>query len=133
LPALPAGTNLAADFGTQYRANATGAASRNSLISAATTNATIVKNSAGRLLGWSVSNTNAAWRYVKLHNQTTTPTAGTGVVQTIAVAPNSTVNYSQEGGIAFTTGIGMTTTTGAALTDVAAVGLNDLVINLFFA
>jgi len=133
LPALPAGTNLAADFGTQYRANATGAASRTQVISAGTTNATIVKGSAGRLLGWSVSNTNAAWRYVKLHNQSTSPTAGTGVVQTIAVPPNSTVNYSQEGGIAFTTGIGMTTVTGAALTDTTAVGLNDLIINLFFA
>jgi hypothetical protein len=131
--ALAAGTNAIGDVGSQYRANATGAASRNHLISAATTNATIVKASAGRLLGWNISNTNAAFRYVKLHNQTTSPTAGAGVVQTIAVPPNSNINYSLEGGVAFTTGIGMTTVTGAADVDNTAVGANDLTIDLFFA
>jgi hypothetical protein len=131
--ALAAGTNAIGDVGSQYRANATGAASRNHLISAATTNATIVKASAGRLLGWNISNTNAAFRYVKLHNQTTSPTAGAGVVQTIAVPPNSNINYSLEGGVAFTTGIGMTTVTGAADADNTAVGANDLTIDLFFA
>jgi hypothetical protein len=131
--ALAAGTNAIGDVGSQYRANATGAASRNHLISAATTNATIVKASAGRLLGWNISNTNAAFRYVKLHNQTTSPTAGVGVVQTISVPPNSNINYSLEGGVAFTTGIGMTTVTGAADADNTAVGANDLTIDLFFA
>jgi hypothetical protein len=130
---IAAGVNAIGDVGVQYRANATGAASRNSLISAASTNATIVKNAAGRLLGYQISNTNAAWRYVKLHNQATTPTAGAGVVQTIAVGPNSTVEFNLEGGIAFTTGIGMTTTTGSALTDSTGVGLGDLIINIFFA
>jgi len=131
--AISAGTNLIGDFGIQYRANATGAASRNHLISAATTNPTVIKASAGRLLGWNVSNTNAAYRYVKLHNQTTAPTAGTGVVQTIAVPPNSNVNFSCEGGIAFTTGIAMTTVTGTADNDNGAVGANDLIIDIFFA
>ncbi len=131
--ALAAGTNAIGDVGIQYRASVTGAASRSHLISAGTTNATIVKASAGRLLGWNISNTNAAFRYVKLHNQTTSPTAGSGVVQTIAVPPNSNINYSLEGGVAFTTGIGMTTVTGAADADNTAVGANDLTIDLFFA
>jgi hypothetical protein len=130
---IAAGTNAIGDMGVQYRANATGAASRTHVIAGATTNATIVKNAPGRLLGWNVSNTNAAFRYVKFHNQTTSPTAGSGVVQTIAVPPNSNVNFSIEGGIAFTTGIGMTTTTGAPDADNAAVGANDLVIDLFWA
>jgi hypothetical protein len=130
---LAAGTNAIGDVGIQYRANATGAASRTHLISAATANPTIVKASAGRVLGWNISNTNAAFRYVKLHNQTTSPTAGTGVVQTIAVPPNSNVNFFAEGGIAFTTGIAMTTVTGAADTDTTVVGLNDLIIDIFFA
>jgi hypothetical protein len=55
------------------------------LVSAATTNLTNVKASAGQLYGWCIFNTNAAVRYVKLHNTAGTPTAGTAIVQTIAV------------------------------------------------
>ncbi|CAB4155940.1 hypothetical protein UFOVP670_45 [uncultured Caudovirales phage] len=130
---LGAGTNVIGDVGQQYRANAAGAASGAHIVSAATTNATVVKNAAGRLLGWSLANTNAAWRYVKLHNQTTTPTAGTGVVRTIAIPPNGVREIAIEGGIAFTTGIALTTVTGAADADATAVGLNDIVGDLFFA
>jgi len=133
LSAISAGTNLIADVGQQYRANATGAASGTHLVSAATTNATIVKGSPGRVIGWSLANTNAAWRYVKLHNQTTTPTAGSGVVRTIAIPPNNVNTFSIEGGIAFATGIGLTTVTGAADADNTAVGLNDIVGDIFFA
>lgn len=129
---LAAGTAAAGDVGLQYRANATGAASGAHIVSAATTNATVVKNAAGRLLGWSLANTNAAWRYVKLHNQTTTPTAGTGVVRTLAIPPNGVRELALEGGIAFTTGIALTTVTGAADADATAVGLNDIVGDLFF-
>jgi len=132
-PALVAGTAAIGDVGQQYRANATGAASGTHIVSAATTNATIVKGSPGRVVGWSFANTNAAWRYVKLHNQTTTPTAGTGVVRTIAIPPNGVNTFKIEGGIAFATGIGLTTTTGAADADTTAVGLNDIVGDLFFA
>jgi hypothetical protein len=132
-PALVAGTAAIGDVGIQYRANATGAASGTHLVSAATTNATIVKGSPGRVVGWSFGNTNAAWRYVKLHNQTTTPTAGTGVVRTIAIPPNGVNTFKLAGGIAFATGIGLTTVTGAADADNTAVGLNDIVGDLFFS
>jgi hypothetical protein len=130
---IAAGTAAIGDVGQQYRANATGAASGTHLVSAATTNATIVKGSPGRVIGWSLANTNAAWRYVKLHNQTTTPTAGTGVVRTIAIPPNNVNTFNIEGGIAFATGIGLTTVTGAADADNTAVGLNDIVGDVFFA
>lgn len=132
-PALVAGTAAIGDVGTQYRANATGAASGAHLVSAATTNATIVKGSAGRVLGWALANTNAAFRYVKLHNQTTTPTAGSGVVRTIAIPPNSLAQMKLEGGIAFATGIGLTTVTGSTDADTTAVGAGDIVGELFFA
>jgi hypothetical protein len=130
---IAAGTNLIGDVGQQYRGNATGAASGAHLVSAATTNATIVKASAGRVLGWALANTNAAWRYVKLHNQITTPTAGTGVVRTIAIPPNSVAQMKLEGGITFATGIGLTTVTGSADADTAAVGVGDIVGDIFFA
>lgn len=129
---LGAGSGLVGDVGVQYRANATGAASRTHLISAGTTNATVVKASAGRLLGWSITNSSAAWKYVKLHNQATTPTAGSGVVQTIAVPPNGIRECAFDGGIAFTTGIAMTTVTGIADNDTAAVTVNDLLIDIFY-
>ncbi len=133
IAALIAGAAAIGDVGTQYRANATGAASGAHIVSAATTNATIVKNAAGRVVGWSLANTNAAFRYVKLHNQTTLPTAGTGVVRTIALAPNSVSNIHLDGGIAFTTGIGLTTVTGSADADNVAVGVGDIVGDLYFA
>lgn len=132
-PSLAAGTNLAGDVGQQYRANATGAASGAHIVSAATTNATSVKGSAGRVLGWSLSNNSATWRYVKLHNQATAPTAGTGVVRTIAIPPGGISNFTLEGGIAFSTGIGLTIVTGAADADATAVGANEVVGDLFFA
>lgn len=130
---IAAGTNAIGDVGVQYRANATGAASRQHLVSAASTNATVVKASAGRLLGWSLINTTASIVYVKLHNQTTSPTAGTGVVQTIALPANGLSNLELPGGIAFTTGIALTTVTGAADSDTTAVGANAIVGDLFFA
>jgi len=132
-PALVAGTAAIGDVGQQYRANATGAASGAHIVSAASTNATVVKAGAGRVLGWCLANTNAAYRYVKLHNQTTTPTAGTGVVRTIALPPNDTVTFSLEGGIAFTTGIGLTIVTGSADADATAVAAGDVIGDLFFA
>lgn len=130
---IAAGTNAIGDIGLQYRANATGAASIRHIVSAATTNATSVKAAAGRIVGWNLSNNSASWRYVKLHNTAAAPTAGTGVVQTIAIPPNGLNVETIDGGIAFSTGIGFTTVTGAADTDATAVGANEIVGDLFFA
>jgi hypothetical protein len=102
------------------------------LISAATTNATNAKSSAGQLYGWSITNTNASARYVKLHNTAGTPTAGTGVVFTIGVPAASGSNFELTSGITFATGIAFTTVTGIADNDTTAVGASDLNINLFY-
>lgn len=133
LVGINASSNLIGDVGLNYRGNATGAASGAHIVSAANTNATVVKAGAGRVVGWSLYNTNAAVRFVKLHNQATTPTAGSGVVRTIAIPPNGVSNFTLEGGIAFATGIALTIVTGAADADATAVGLNDVVGDLFFA
>lgn len=133
LSAISAGTNLIADVGQQYRANATGAASGTHLVSAANTNPTVVKASAGRLLGYVLTNNAASKVYVKFHNQTTSPTAGTGVVRSVGIPAGATVTFSLEGGIAFSTGIALTTVTGAADADNTAVALNDIVGDIFFA
>lgn len=131
---LPASTNAIGDVGIQYRANATGAASISQLIAGASTNATVVKASAGRLLGFVVTNNATAVRYLKFHNQATSPTAGTGVVQTYGIPPNGgTVAISIPGGVAFSTGIALTTVTGPTAADTTAVAANDLVGTIHFA
>ncbi len=130
---LAAGTNAIGDVGVQYRASATGAATIKHVVAAATTNATSVKASAGRLLGWHFQNTSAAIKYVKLHNIATAPTAGSGVVMTIGIPANGSVFQNLPGGIGFATGIGYTIVGGAADTDATAVALNDVVGDLFYA
>ena len=132
-PALVAGSAFVGDVGQQYRGSATGAASGTHLVSAATTNPTVVKASAGRLLGFVLANNAATMVYVKFHNQTTAPTAGTGVVRSVGIPPSRTVTFSLEGGIAFSTGIALTTVTGAADSNSTAVALNDIVGDIFFA
>lgn len=130
---LAAGTNAIGDVGIQYRANATGAASRVHLVSAANTNATVVKSSAGRLLGYCLTNNNAAKVYLKFHNSSTTPTAGAGVVQTIGIPIGGTVVHTIDGGVAFSTGIAFTTVTTAPDNGSTGVALNDIVGDIFYA
>jgi hypothetical protein len=133
LPALPAGTNAIGDIGIQARANATGAASVRHVVAAATTNAAVVKASAGRLLGFQLFNSGAAAAYVKLHNSATTPTAGAGVFMAIPLPAGASVSIAIPVGIGFSAGIGMTIVQGAADTDATAVALNQVVGHLAFA
>lgn len=125
---LAAGTNAIGDVGIQYRASATGAASASNFVAAATANPTVLKGSAGRLLGFSLTNNATAVRYVKFHNSATAPTAGAGVVQTYGIPPNGgAVSIHFPGGLGFGTGISITTVTGAAAADTTAVAANDIV------
>ena len=130
---LVASTAAIGDVGTQYRTNATGAAKIRHVVAAASTNAVNVKSTAGRLVGWSLANTTAAWVYLKLHNTASVPTAGAGVVMTIGIPPNGKSELSLSGGIAFSTGIGISIVTGAADTDATAVAVNAVVGDLLYA
>lgn len=102
------------------------------LVSAATTNATVVKASAGQLYGWYIYNSNAAARKVAFHNTASAPTAGASIFKTLVIPPTSGANVEFSQGIAFSTGIAITTVTGLADNDSAAVAANDLVINLYY-
>ena len=122
------------DVGVQYRANATGGATISHVVSAASTNAANVKASAGRVVGWSFVNTTASWQYVKLHNTASAPTAGSGVVMTIAIPPNGVNNMPVGGGsIGFATGIGRSIVTGSADADATATTAGAVVGDLFYA
>lgn len=102
------------------------------LASAATTNATNIKASAGQVFGWYIYNSNAAARKVAFHNNAGTPTAGASLHSSLVVPPLSAANVELSNGIAFGTGIAITTVTGLADNDTAAVAANDLIINIFY-
>ena len=131
-PVTIQGTSVVSGEVTTFYRPTTAGASATHLVSAANTNSTLVKNTAGKVLGWYFANTTAAWVYVKLHNQTTAPTAGTGVIRTIAVPPNGVSQFFSEGGVTFTNGIGMTVVGGAADADSTSVAAAALVGDLFW-
>lgn len=105
------------------------------LISAASTNATSVKGSAGTIGYLMCSNTNASPRYLKIYNKATAPTVGTDTpVHTFLIPGNSTngagfVISLPPQGISLGTGIAFALTTGVAVADTAAVAANEIVVN----
>lgn len=102
-------------------------------ISAATTNATSVKASAGRLYGVQVHNTNGTVRYLKLYDKASAPTVGTDVPKKIIAIPPALIipMVIQFGpGLQFANGIAFALTTGVADADTGAVGANEIVVNL---
>ena len=90
--------------------------------SAATTNATAVKTSAGTLYSLVVSNVGAAAAFVKLYNKASAPTVGTDVpVLTIPVPASGVVSLDFSVGHRFTTGIALAITNLAPDSDTTAV------------
>lgn len=91
--------------------------------SAATTNATSVKASAGTLYGITCSNAGAAAAFVKLYNKASAPTVGTDVpVITIPIGASGVVSLNLgELGHRFATGIALAITNLVADTDTTAV------------
>lgn len=100
------------------------------LISAATTNATVIKAAPGFLASLYLSNANAAVRFVKFYDKATAPTVGTDIpVFTILVPINGTIFQNMPSGLKFNNGISFATTVGIADSDVAVVAVGDLAIN----
>lgn len=123
---------LTSPLNVTLQSGATGGASVFHLVSAATTNATNIKSSAGKVTGWYIYNSNAAARKLVFHNSASAPTAGSGVYFSLMIPPSSGANCPFPDGIDFSAGIGITTVTGLADSDNAAVAANDLIINIFY-
>jgi hypothetical protein len=102
------------------------------LVAGASTNATSVKASAGQIYGWSIYNNAAYPIYVKFHNTAGTPTAGSGVVQTVGVQAGTQVNVFNTQGIPFATGIGLTIVKDLADAGATAVAASDCVADVFY-
>lgn len=95
--------------------------------SAASTNATSTKNSAGTVWSILASNINAAARYLKLYNKASAPTVGTDTpVMTIPLPAGQVVSINlNSNGLRFGTGIAWALTTGAADNDTGAVAAGE--------
>lgn len=104
--------------------------------SAATTNATSAKASAGDVHVIYASNTTAALKYLKLYNKASAPTVGTDTpVLTIPLAPsNNPVRLEFPNTMYFSTGIAYALTGAAADADTTALAAGDVVgLNIVYS
>jgi hypothetical protein len=114
----------------------TGGSTAYKLISAATTNATSVKSSAGTLGAVVAMNNNTTdIAYVKLYNKSSAPTVGTDVpvlVFPLSILGGGVSFTAPQGGINFSSGIALAITNGIADTATGAVAANQVVVNLVY-
>lgn len=101
-------------------------------ISAASTNATSLKASAGVVYAIQAFNINAAIRYLKLYNKASAPTVGSDTpVKVLAIPPGSGFVLSfGPSGVSFTTGIAWALTTGITNADTGAVAASEILVNI---
>lgn len=107
------------------------------LVSAASTNATNVKASAGTLGAIVVTSINAAMRYLKLYNLAVAPTVGTSTPVFIVPIPGNTAGSGAaiplpSQGINFSTGIAFALTTGPTDADTGAVAASEICVSLAY-
>lgn len=105
---------------------------KNKLICAATTNATSVKGSAGKIYHMEVTNSDTIGYFFKLYNKASAPTVGTDVpVATYFVPPSGGFILPKPLGSPFTTGIAFATTLLGTDADTTAVTTaNKLITNV---
>lgn len=102
------------------------------LISAASTNAQVVRNTAGVLHAWHLSNLHATeLRVVKLYDKASAPVVGTDTpVLTLPLPAGSQANVALPVGVTFAAGIAVAITGAVADSDTTAVGAGDVIVNL---
>lgn len=114
-----------------------GGLSMHKTTSAATTNATSVKSSAGHVYAIQAFNVNAAVRYLKLYNKASTPAVGTDTPVKVLAIPGNTsgagfvVNWAY--GLVFSTGIAFAITTEPTDDGTTAVAANELTVNIDYS
>ena len=92
----------------------------------------VAKDSAARLFGWTLTNSSAAIRYVKIYNKATAPTASDTPVFTIGVPTLQTVQFYPSGGVNFSIGLSARCTTAAADNSTAAATAGDVLAHLLY-
>lgn len=130
---IPAGTKMIGYVAQALDASANGGTVHHKK-AAASTNATSVKASAGRVHSFTVHNSAAAAKFLKFYNKASAPTVGTDTpVLVYPVAAGQSLNVAPPGGISFDTGIAYAMTGAVADSDTTALTANDLILNLVYA
>ncbi|HEY8885957.1 MAG TPA: hypothetical protein VIM31_00440 [Candidatus Microsaccharimonas sp.] len=133
IASIAAGANLIGKVNVTTQT--TGGATSFTLISAATTNGTNVKASAGVLYMLTATNNSATVAFLKMYNLSTAPTVGSSsVVLTFMIPANGGVMVPiPPTGITFSTGIAYALTGLPAGNDSTAVALNQIQLNGAYA
>lgn len=90
----------------------------------------IVKAYAGGIFELTVSNSNAAARFLKLYDLATAPTASNTPIRTYYLPPLSLTPIAVPDGIKFVSGISLRASTLVADNDNTAPTTNDVVVNI---
>jgi hypothetical protein len=134
ISSIAAGSLMIGDVGLQFRGNATGAASVSKVLTTASTNATSLKASAARLVGFKLTNTTASVKVIHFHNLATAPTVGTtSPTFSIVLPANTYVPWSNNVGDAFGSGLSYSITGGIADLDATATAVGDVIGSISWA
>lgn len=120
---------------TALNTSANGVSTFHHAISAASTNATSVKNTATALSAVILGNTTASVKYWKLYNKASAPTVGTDTpIATVVIPPNgSFVVPFDMFPERLATGLAYAITGGSAVSDTTAVAVGDVTVHLAYA
>lgn len=103
------------------------------VVSAASTNAALIKSGAGVVTGWMCGNTAAAIRYVKLYDKGSSPSPGSDTPFWVIFLPAlSGSNAFPIHPLHFTNGLGIAIVTGIANNDSSATAANDVVASISY-
>jgi len=101
-------------------------------VATASANAVSIKASTGTLRSVRVFNKADYPVYIKFHNTAGTPTAGSGVIETVGVQAGLTETHDLSNGATYSTGIGMTIVKDMADASTTAVAAEDCVVDVFY-
>jgi hypothetical protein len=106
------------------------------LISAASTNGTVIKASPGAI-GWIYAvNLNAAIRYLKIYNSATVSVGSTTQLAALPIPASATgagFIFAPPGGVTMSTGISIGLTTGSASADTGSVAAGEIFVWIGYA
>lgn len=128
---LVAASVVAGAFQRAISATTNGIITFHHLISAATTNATSVKASAGTIANIELTNTSASMKFFKLYNKASAPTVGTDTpILTLGIPANGSRSFVPPVEWRLATGIAYAITGAVPVSDTTAVALNDVAVSI---
>lgn len=132
---MPGNTANTTAWLTSLRPGTTGGMTRHKKFSAASTNATSVKATAGTLFRIQGHNLSGSDRFLKLYTKATAPTVGTDVpVETYVLKAGQPFSFSfGDIGAAVATGIAYAITGALADNDTTAIGADEIVMAIHYA